>query len=136
MFSTPSSFEVRDTLRDLPDDITIVDDAADGSTWVVYDDHLIAAWDPTEDTSRVRLHLREIDQDLVAVELDQLTGALRYLQAAGYRMAGSHTVPPQDDGDGIMKILIFEAHAVGPETLREAIYWTLSASSQALDPRL
>ena len=136
MFPMPSVSEVQDALHSLPDDITFVDDAADGSTWILYDDHLIASWDPTEDTSRVRLHLREIDRDLVALELDQLSGALQYLQGAGFRMTDSHTVPPKDSGDGITEILIFEAHAVGPETLREAIFWTLSASGQALDPRL
>ena len=136
MFAIPSISEVQDALHSLPDDITIVDEAADGTTWVVYDGHLIAKWDPTEDVSRVRLHLREIDQDLVALELDQLSGALQYLQGAGFRMTDSHTVPPEDSGDGMMEILIFESHAVGPETLREAIFWTLSASGQALDPRL
>ena len=136
MFSTPSMSEVQDALHSLPDDITIVDDAADGSTWILYDDHLIASWNPTEDTSRVRLHLKEIDRDLVAIELDQLSGALQYLQSVGYRMTDSHTVPPQEDGEGVMEILIFEAHAVGPEVLKEAIFWTLSASGQALDPRL
>ena len=134
MFFIPSVSEVHTALRDLPDEIKIVDDAADGSTWIVYDGHLIAMWDPTEDTSRVRLHLREIDRDLVGFELDQFSGGLQYLQSAGYRMTDSHTVPPQEDGGGTMEILIFEAHAVGPETLREAIFWTLSASSQALDP--
>ena len=136
MFPIPSVSEVQETLRNLPDEIKIVDDAADGSTWIVYDGHLIATWDPTEDTSRVRLHLREIDRDLVALELDQFSEALQYLQGAGFRMTGSHTVPPQDDGGGMMEILIFEGHAVGAETLREAIFWTLSASSQALNPVL
>lgn len=133
MFAIPSISEVRETLHTLPDDITVVDDAAEGSTWIVYDGHLIATWDPTEDTSRVRLHIREIGRDLVGLELDQFSGALQYLQSAGYRMTDSRTVPPQDDGDGIMEILIFESHAVGPEVLREAIFWTLSASNAALD---
>ena len=136
MFTIPSISEVHTALRNLPDEIKIVDEAVDGTTWIVYDGHLIATWDPTEDSSRVRLHLREIDRDLVAIELDQLSGALQYLQGAGFRMTDSHTVPPQEDGEGVMEILIFEAHAVGAETLREAIFWTLSASGQALDPRL
>ena len=136
MFTIPSISEVHTALRNLPDEIKIVDEAVDGTTWIVYDGHLIATWDPTEDSSRVRLHLREVDRNLVGLELDQFSGALQYLQSAGYRMTDSHTVPPESDGAGMMEILIFEAHAVGPETLREAIFWTLSASSQALDPHL
>ena len=133
MFDVPSVSEVQDALHSLPPDITVVDEAADGTTWILYGDHLVGSWDPTEDSSRVRSHLREIDRDLVALELDQLSGALQYLQSAGYRMTDSHTVPPQDDGGGMMEILIFESHAVGPEVLKEAIFWTLSVSTTALD---
>lgn len=136
MFTIPSVSEVHTALRDLPNEVKVVDEAVDGSTWIVYDGHLIASWDPSADTSRIRLHLREIDQDLVAIELDQLSGAIQYLQSAGFRMTHSRTVPPQEDGGGTMEILIFEAHAVGPEVLKEAIFWTLSVSNQALDPHL
>ena len=132
MFDTPSISDVHQTLHTLPDEIQIVDNAADGTTWVVYDGHLIAAWDPSTGKSRVRLHLREIDRDLVPLELDQFLGALQFLHGASFEVAGTHTVPPDDDGR-LMEILIFEARDVQPEDLKEAIYWTMSASRPAFE---
>ena len=132
MIDMPDTSKAQETLHTLPDDVTIVDDAVDGATWILYDDHLIASWDGSTGKSKVRIHLRQVGRGLVGLELDQFSGALQYLQATGFQMSGSHTVPPEDN-NGMMEIFIFEARDVPPGDLKEAIFWTLSASNAALD---
>ena len=132
MFDLPSIPDVQHTLHTLPAYLTIVDDAVDGTTWVLHDGHLIGSWDGSTGKSKVRLHLREIEPNVVGLELDQFGEALQFLEGAGFRLAGTHTVPPEDGEGRLMEILIFEGRDVAPDDLKVALLWTLSASHPAL----
>ena len=135
MFDLPSIPDVQKALHNLPADLTIVDDAVDGSTWILHDGHLICSWDGSTGKSKVRLHLREVEPNVVGLELDQLAEALQFMQGAGFRLVGRHTVPPEDGGGRLMAILIFEDRDILAVDLREAIFWTLSVSGPAFAPR-
>lgn len=136
MLDTPSKSDIAEIRRVLPDELDVIESATRETIWILYNDYLMAEWDPCSDEVRVRLHLMETDQDVVELDLDQLSRALQHLQIFNFRITGDHTIPAQIEGNERIKILLFETPYADTATLRDAILLTFSVSRPAIETGL
>ena len=128
-----STAEARRILDDLPEKLLVQNDAVDGWTWVIYEEHLIATWDPEFGEATVRVHLFNDEYGRLGIDTEYLFHGVKRLQELGYCVDFTHAAPL---GDGRwMEIVNFYGIDVPAESMERAIRWTLWLSENAIDRR-
>ena len=117
----------------LPDQLEVGTDPGDGWTQIVYDQHQIAAHEPSYRMTNLWLHLLEESDGRLSTELTELVDGLQSLQEAGYQIVDRRPVPI---GDGrTIRIITLEGLDLDDGAIEEGVNQAYQMSRKAIRER-